>query len=148
MLLVKTTLKTSFIPGAGLGCFAAEFIPKGTVIWEFSSFIDRIFTEEEVKSMTKIEQEFINTYSYMHNGLYYLCVDNGRFINHHSEPNTIEDTTRQATIASKDIEIGDEIVSNYENFGVISKDHLHNVLHNIPKQPTVYIDRRTNEYIH
>jgi hypothetical protein len=145
MLLVKTTLKTSLIPGAGLGCFAAEFITKGTVIWEFSQFIDRIFTEDEVKSMSDVTKQFINIYSYMRNGLYYLCVDNGRFINHHDEPNTIEDTTREATIASKDINIGDEIVSNYAHFGITPADARHNVIV-VPEQ--VYIDRRTNDYIH
>ena len=40
MLLVKTKLENSQIPNAGLGCFAVEFIPKGTKIWEFNSDFD------------------------------------------------------------------------------------------------------------
>jgi SET domain-containing protein len=145
MLLVKTTLKTSLIPGAGLGCFAAEFIPEGTVIWEFNPLIDKLFTQSDVEQFTKLEQEFINTYCYKHDGLYYLCVDNGRFINHSNNPNTREDVVKQTTIAYRDIRIDEEIVSNYAHFGVTPEDANHNIL----KEPNrVYIDRRTNDYIH
>jgi uncharacterized protein len=151
MLLKKTTLKSSLIPGAGLGCFAAEFIPKGSVIWEFNPLIDRVFAQSEIDQCTELEQSFLNTYCYKYNGLYFLCVDNGRFFNHSDDPNTSEESystasfTRQATIASKDINIGDEIVSNYAHFGITPADTSHNVIV-VPEQ--VYIDRRTNDYIH
>ena len=63
-LLVKTYLKESSIPNAGIGCFAAQFIPKGTKIWQFSSLIDRIYTEEEFNSAGNLEKEFLTRYCY------------------------------------------------------------------------------------
>ena len=127
MLLVKTKLEKSQIPNAGLGCFAVEFIPKGTKIWEFNSDFDRVYTKNEIKGLSLIELEYLDKYSYRNNNLYYLCVDNGRFINHSIEPNTVEDNKIQATYASRDIQPGEEILSDYRTFGVNSGDLLYNI---------------------
>ncbi len=126
MLLVKTQLKISEIPNAGLGCFAAEFIPQGTKIWEFNPLIDRVFSEKDFPNLSLLELEYLSKYSYKNNGLYYLCADNGRFINHSIFPNTYEDTNIQATYAFRDIKEGEEILSDYRSFGVTSEDLLHN----------------------
>jgi SET domain-containing protein len=126
MLLVKTKLEESKIPNAGIGCFAAEFIEAGTKIWEFSPEIDRVYKQNDLNNLSLLELEFLDKYSYRNNNLYYLCVDNGRFINHSNNPNTKEDNKIQATYASVDINIGEEIVSNYCDFGVNSGDYLHN----------------------
>lgn len=126
MLLIKTQLKSSNIPNAGLGCFAVEFIPKGTKIWEFDSDFDRVYSAEQLQNLSLLELEFLKKYSYKNNGLYYLCVDNGRFINHSETPNTFEDNTIQATYASVDIQPGEEILSDYRKFGVNTTDLLHN----------------------
>lgn len=126
MLLVKTKLEKSQIPNAGLGCFAVELIPKGTKIWEFNPDFDRVYTTKEIKGLSLLELEYLDKYSYKNNGLYYLCVDNGRFINHSEDPNTVEDTKVQATYASKDIHPGEEVLSDYRTFGVNHVDLLHN----------------------
>ena len=117
MLLVKTYLKESGISGAGMGCYSQEFIPEGTIIWEFNPLIDRAYLKSQVDTFTQSEKEFINTYAYMHKGIYYLCVDNGRFFNHSDDPNTAEWPNSQKTFASRDIQPGEEIVSDYRFFG-------------------------------
>ena len=127
-MIIKTYLKESTIPGAGLGCFAAEFIPKDALIWIFNPGLDRDLSEYQLLGFTKIEQEFVKSYAYKHNGYYYLCVDNGRFINHADSPNTYESKRMQATFALKDIQKDEEILSNYTEFGVTPEDLKHNKL--------------------
>jgi SET domain-containing protein len=122
MLIYKTYLDKSTIPGAGLGCFASEFIPEGAMIWKFDPEIDRVF--ESIEEFSEIQKEFLTTYCYMHDSKYYLCVDNARFINHNSlYPNTRESKTNQATYAAKDIQPGEEILSDYSDFGVNDSDN-------------------------
>jgi hypothetical protein len=128
MLLVKTHLKESTIPEAGVGCFASEFIRKGTKIWLFNPDIDRRITQEQFKKFSKMEQEFLSMYCYMHQGDYYLCADNGRFFNHSTNPNTYESPDEQATFAMIDINIGDEILSDYAAFGDTAEDRMFNTI--------------------
>jgi SET domain-containing protein len=125
MLIYKTYLDKSTIPDAGLGCFATEFIPKDSKIWEFNPEIDRVF--DSTHHFSEIEKDFLHTYCYMYASKYYLCVDNSRFINHSIEPNTYESQEHQATYALKDIQPGEEIFSDYKNFGCYESDILFNI---------------------
>ncbi len=49
MLLVKTKLGVSSVHGIGL--FAAQFIPKGTVTWEYHPEFDTSFDEDDLARM-------------------------------------------------------------------------------------------------
>lgn len=121
---VKTYLNISKIPNAGIGLFAAEFIPKGTIVWKMDS-MNNSYKEEEFKSMPNLYKEFINTYSFKYNNQYILCVDNARFFNHSNTPNcgSIGDN---CTMAQVDINIGDELTDNYFDFGIIEEDNEFN----------------------
>lgn len=122
-LLVKTFLQTSTIPEAGIGCFAGEFIPKGTKIWELNTAVDRIYTEQDYQRLSELEKQFVNIYAYKHHNLYFVCVDNARFFNHSVDNcNTIDPSTEYTTYASKDINQGEEILSNYFKFGSSDED--------------------------
>lgn len=128
MLLVKTILKTSTIPSAGIGCFADEFIPKDTIIWKLNPEIDRVFTQEQLDALESLERLFVITYAFRQGGLYYLCVDNGRFFNHTDEfASTYESRTEQITYAARDIQQGEEILSDYNTFGDNEADHQFNL---------------------
>jgi SET domain-containing protein len=129
MLLVKTFLKESTIVGAGIGCFANEFISAGTQIWKFNPYIDRLIQPIELKNFSILENEFIKTYSFMHNGFFYLCADNARFFNHSIDKyNTLDPVEdKHATYAKIDINIGEEIISNYGNFGITEEDKKFNL---------------------
>ena len=116
MLTVKTYIDKS--PIAGMGCFAAEDIKEGDLIWELNPFLDRIYTEENLKFMSELEVNFVKTYAYLHNGLYFLCIDSARFFNHSSENyNTLDPFNEYKTYALRDIKKGEEILSNYGTFG-------------------------------
>jgi len=126
MLLVKTFIKESTIPNAGMGCFAGQNISQGTKIWELNPLFDKIFTEANRLLMTDLEKQFLDIYAYKHNGLYFLCVDNARFFNHSSTPNTFDPNTEYATYAARDIAEGEEILSDYYTFGSTTEDFTFN----------------------
>lgn len=113
MLLVKTKIKES--PIHGIGLFADEFIPKGTVIFK-ESFFTKKFTTDEYNKLLQLQKDFINHYCYFLGGVWRCSLDNDRFMNHNDNPNTVEidDTT---TVALVDINIGEEILANYNMIG-------------------------------
>lgn len=117
MLLVSTYVARSKIEGNGL--FAREFIPKGTLVWEFNPKFDREFTEEDLNNLPEIAKDFVKKYSYKDQvtGNYILSSDNAKFMNHSSNPNI--DINNKA---SKDIYPGEEITCNYLEF-----DSEHNI---------------------
>ena len=127
MLLIKTKLSLSKIHGVGL--FAAEFIPKGTVIWRFHPNLDNVYSKKDLESMDKVHREFLETYCFKYFGKYYLCNDDARFINHSKTPtcsevgvNDVTDVDLGYTMAGQDIAIGEELTSDYSNFGGESDD--------------------------
>jgi SET domain-containing protein len=130
MLKVKTKLSESKIEGAGIGLFAAEFIPKGTVIWEFTPYIDRVYSESEFQSHTGLEKEFLEKYCYRYLGNYYLCVDNSRFFNHSDQPNCysfdFNEYNLGCTKALVDIQEGEELTDDYSSFGFTEEDKIFN----------------------
>jgi SET domain-containing protein len=129
MLLVKTTLRPSEVHGLGL--FADEFIPKGTVIWRFDGGVDRRYEESQLAALPAEEQERLFTFCYVNPGtrLYVYCGDNARYINHSEQPNTDdlgfeegEFEGEGVTIAARDIQPGEEILSDYRSFDADARD--------------------------
>lgn len=114
MLLVKTYIKESSIPGAGVGLFAAEFIPAGAKIFEEGGFTVR-FSPEDFQKLPKLQQDFILTYGYIHSEDFCVSLDNDRFINHSENPNTREEPNEEpdSTYAVCDIQPGEEIFTDY-----------------------------------
>jgi len=148
MLLVKTKVQESAIHGLGL--FADQFIPKGTEIWKFTPGFDVKFTKEQVLSFPKILQIFIYTYAWKSkkSGLYCHSVDDGRFFNHCSNPNSLseyrDDEEESVNVALRDIQIGEEITNNYSAFE--DENDKDNVLEKIAKKYhlTENLDPRSN----
>lgn len=120
MLLVKTSINKSKIDGIGL--FAAEFIPKGTLIWKFFSGFDFIMKKKEVNKLPEVGKSWVLRYGYYNGdeGGYVICVDDARFFNHSGKPNT-ENTGKIGTIATKDISNGEEITCDYFEFDADAK---------------------------
>lgn len=128
-LLVKTFIKESTMPGAGMGCFSSQFIPKGTKIWELNTALDRIYTQQDFDRLSDLEKAFVSTYAYKHHNLYFLCVDNARFFNHSVERcNTLDPSDVYCTFAARDIDAGEEIISNYYEFGCTEGDSQFNAI--------------------
>lgn len=121
MLTVKTVLKPSEV--GGLGIFADEKIPKGTVVWKFDARFDLFFEPSEVERMETLQKEFILKYAYLssQSGKFVFCIDDARFMNHsatHSNLDTVffEGEPESRDIASRDIAHGEELLINYRSF--------------------------------
>ena len=113
-MLYKTEVAKSNIHGLGL--FAKEFIKKGSVFWKHDPIIDGWL---EIRSPRNTERysvflEHMN-YFYCYDktlDLYIRPSDNLIFINHSDTPN-LTTPTIYMHIASKDIEINEELTLNY-----------------------------------
>jgi SET domain-containing protein len=109
MLQVKTYLDKSSIDGIGL--FADEDIPKGTITWKYIPDVDiELFEKEQVE----VEYEFVRKYSFFDVQLnkWILSGDNDRFTNHSDTPNTAP-LPDGRMVAICDIKRGEEITSDY-----------------------------------
>lgn len=121
MLLVKTTLGLSAIHGIGL--FAAEPIPKDTVIWRFLPPFDFEFDVEDsdVAILPTFALETLLKYSYQNKTtkMFVLCGDDARFMNHSETPNSLHAASSDLEgldVAARDIAIGEEITCDYKEF--------------------------------
>ena len=114
---VKTYIDKSSIEGIGL--FAGEFIPKGTLIWKPSG-LDRIYTKDEYENIkiSDFEKDYMKRYTFGKGDLRIFCSDEMRYCNHSdTNPNLGGYLTQ---IALRDIQPGEEITQDYseltENF--------------------------------
>lgn len=116
MILIKTKIGTSTLKGVGIGLFADQFIPKGTMTWKYHPKFDTAYTEEDVQNMSEPARKIFLHYAYydIHQNKYILCFDDQRFINHSKEPNIISET--EFDVASRDIQPGEELFCDYRSF--------------------------------
>jgi uncharacterized protein len=117
MFKYKVEVKVATNPEMGLGLFSKEFIPKGTIVWEFVEGIDVKISEEKFQTLNDAQKEFFYKYGWREeDGFYYSSSDLTNFINHSYEPNI--EVVGDFLITKSDIEIGDELFGNYGEFDV------------------------------
>lgn len=120
MLLVKTRLGTS--PIAGIGLFADEDIPAGARTWQFMPGYDKLLTDNEICLLPEPAKSALLEYVYLDtvSGLYVLCIDDARFMNHADDPNTsgvhVHGKIEGHDIATRNIGRGEEITCDYRTF--------------------------------
>jgi hypothetical protein len=118
MLLVKTFLAPSRIHGIGL--FAAQRIPRGTVVWRLHPAIDLELADSELDGLAEPAREQIRKYTYVDlvSRTRVLCGDDARFFNHDDHPNChdLPDAEGGKTVAARDISEGEELTSDYASF--------------------------------
>ena len=116
MLLIPTYVAPS--PVEGVGLFAAEDIPAGTLIWKLDPALDRLIRRSDVANQPESVRQFIERYAYPYpHDTDYLVVelDNGRFMNHSNQPNTRFDDPDAGFTRSK-IAADEELFCNYAEF--------------------------------
>lgn len=116
MLLVKTCVRQS--PLHGLGLFAEEDIPAGTILWRFEPLLDRLIREAELDTLPEEVARFIDIYSehFPDLGVLVLSGDNDRYTNHSDSPNTeviLPNGPEARVRAVRDILAGEEITCDY-----------------------------------
>ncbi len=118
MFSVPTYLASSSIHGTGV--YAAEPIAEGTVIWDFTEGVDWELTEEEMQAFPERLRDQMERWCFLRpDGMYVLCGDNAKFMNHSFKPNC--DDRGDVTIAARDIEAGEELTCDYRAFDMKSK---------------------------
>ncbi len=116
MLTVSSYVAPSAIDG--LGVFAGEFIPGGSLLWNLNPKFDIFIYQGETEGLPPHVQDFITRYSYPHlemPGVLVVDSDNGRFMNHSLEPNT-DFRVFDKGYALADIAQGEELTCNYYEF--------------------------------
>jgi hypothetical protein len=120
MLYVKTKVAPSGIHGLGL--FADEYIPRGTVIWRFTPGFDLKLTKDQVNKLPSQAREYFAIYAWLSkkSECYILALDYAKYVNHCAAPNALskytDDEEEVVTKAIKDISVGEEITDDYAAF--------------------------------
>jgi hypothetical protein len=116
MMLVPTYVAASDVEGVGV--FAAKPIKKGTLIWRFDDFFDRLVQVQSLDVLDPIARDYLLRYVYPHFGDKNFLIyetDNGRFMNHSACPNT-NFKDENFGYALFDIDAGMEITGDYREF--------------------------------
>lgn len=131
MLMVKTRLDLS--PIHGIGLFADQFIPKGTVTWRFMPGLDLVVARDTLLQLSEAARiQFLN-YCYVDkfSKNFILCFDDERFINHSDEPNIgqnlVDSEFDGIEVALRDIAKGEEMLVDYSHFDFDSFRKLNNL---------------------
>lgn len=117
MLRVHTELRLS--PIHGLGCFAAQDIARGEVVWRFDEGLDVVVETSALDSLPIAAREFLSTYGYLLDGAVVLCGDHARHMNHSADPNVIE-LADGSNVAARDIAAGEELTCDYFDFDALA----------------------------
>ncbi len=133
MLLVNAKAGPSRIHGIGL--IAQEFIPKGTVVWEFLPGFDVLIPEADLERLSPAAREQAIYWSYFHlaTRTFVMSSDDDRFTNHSDDPNTR--AVGDCTVAVRDIQPGEEITNDYNEL----------VMLNFPKRNDYGVKRRRRQ---
>ena len=97
-----------------MGCFTLVDVKEGQQVWLLDPRIDRFLS-----SITGPHFTFLDVYTYRdtHTGLWVLCADNARFINHGDTPNLRAASTPEfrygSDVAMRDIAAGEELTIDY-----------------------------------
>ncbi len=114
MMVVNSYVAPSEIHG--FGCFAAQAVKKGTVVWRRHPKIDPFVTLDEIADMEKDGAWHIGASVYwcIASQQYVYCGDLGRYWNHSDAPNTV--MNGEECIACKAMGKDEEITCDYRQF--------------------------------
>lgn len=121
MLKVRTYIGKDSRGGKGL--FAAQDIPKGSVVWSYDPAYTKFVSVDEYFQSAGEEREALERYTYPINikdeemvGLL-INLDHSRYTNHSEDPNTGHpQDDLNINIALRDIKEGEEITCSYHEF--------------------------------
>jgi SET domain-containing protein len=132
MLTVLASAKPSPIHGVGL--FADEFIPKGTVTWRFNPVWDLIFPKDDVEKLPESQKRLIKFFAYFSEKrqAYIYSIDDSRFLNHSAHPNhdvlPFPNEVELCNVSNRDIQIGEELTVDYRTFDDVDAESMEDYL--------------------
>lgn len=101
-VVVKKSKIGQFKPGV----FANRDFKKGEIVIRYKEL--KPLTEKEFKSLSKSEKQFTHT----HWGVVYLYPVPARYVNHSSNPNTVQNLKKRYDVAVRDIKKGEELTTD------------------------------------
>ncbi|HYE96390.1 MAG TPA: SET domain-containing protein [Rubricoccaceae bacterium] len=114
MFLIPTYLAPSPIHGTGV--FTPVPIKAGTILWRLDPSTDWEIPPEDFARFPEPYQSRLRAYAYQNfEGVYILCGDNARYMNHADDPNC-DDSGQVITVARRDIAAGEELTCDYRLF--------------------------------
>lgn len=114
MLRIPTYVAPS--PIAGLGLYSASDLPAGTVIWEYTPGVDWRIPPPVLDGFPEPYRSWLTHYLYLdESGVYVLCVDNAKFMNHDDDPNC-DDSGEIHTVTRRPVATGEELTCDYRLF--------------------------------
>lgn len=97
----------------GLGVYAAEDLPEGTVVYQHvpeEFFLS--YSEAEFQKLSGETQRFIRHYGFWKAGCYHIHLDDIRFVNDSTTPN-LAYRPGEGIVSLRDIRVGEELTQNY-----------------------------------
>lgn len=119
--MIHPATKLSFISDAiGYGVVATDLIPRGTIVWVRDE-LDQTLTEEQLAGLGPLFGESLGKYLYVDTaGLYVLCWDISRYINHSCESTCLpaglaypDAGLPDFEVALRDIQPGEQLTDDY-----------------------------------
>lgn len=96
----------------GYGVFATRPIPRGTITWARCE-LDQTFEPAHVQELTGLYRDLLDKYSFVDGqGLYVLCWDHGRYVNHSCRPTCLAPGL-DFELAVRDIAAGEQVTDDY-----------------------------------
>ncbi|MDX1647131.1 MAG: SET domain-containing protein-lysine N-methyltransferase [Longimicrobiales bacterium] len=114
MLRIPTYVAPS--PIAGMGVFSAVALRAGTVVWEYTHGVDWRIEAGELERFPEPYRSRLRHYLYRDDsGVYVLCGDNAKFMNHADDPNC-DDSGERYTVTRRFVGPGEELTCDYRLF--------------------------------
>jgi uncharacterized protein len=127
MLLIPFEVRLSKIHG--LGVFASEPIPRGTIVWQFDPGIDQRHPVSWVKRQPEHVRRFVASHCVLDlDKRHYLVLgDHSMFVNHSLHPNLVPDDEHRVhdegvVVAARDVAAGEELTINYTEIDGADRD--------------------------
>lgn len=119
MLRIPTRVGPSRIHGLGL--FATEDVPRGTVVWRLDAGFDLEVDEVAAAALPPTARDQLDRYAYTDpvRGVRILCADDARFFNHADAANCGDSSEEgpDVTVALRDVAAGEELTWDYRESG-------------------------------
>lgn len=119
MLRIPTRVGPSAIHGLGL--FAVDAVPAGTVVWRLDLELDLVLDEIAVAALPPEARAQVDRYAYPDpvRVARVLCADDARFFNHADGANCGDSPTEgpDVTVALRDVAAGEELTWDYRESG-------------------------------
>jgi len=99
-----------------MGLFAAVDLPAHKIIWTYTEGVDWRIPEEAFHGFPEPYRSMLEHYLYQdESGMFVLCGDNAKFMNHADEPNC-DDSGEVHTVTLRPIRSGEELTCDYRLF--------------------------------